>query len=66
MLLRHPNGCNREQFKASGHRGTSRRKDLVVRTDDGLIDERPDEKPHCQDGCKGTELHCLESCTESS
>jgi hypothetical protein len=31
-----------------------------------LTDERPDGKPHCPDGCKGIELHCFESCIESS
>jgi hypothetical protein len=66
VLLRHLNGCNQEQFEASGHRGTSRRKVLVVRTDDALTDERPDRIPHHPDGCKGTELHYFESCIESS
>jgi hypothetical protein len=39
---------------------------LVVLTDDALIDECSDGIPHRSDGCKGTELHCFESCTESS
>jgi hypothetical protein len=66
VLLRRPDGRNREQLEASGHRGTSGQKDLVVRTDDALTDELPDKKPHRPDECKGAELHCLESCTESS
>jgi hypothetical protein len=66
VLLRRPDGCNREQFEAFGHRGTSRQKFLVVWTDDALTDERLDGMPHRPNGCKGTELHCFESCTESS
>jgi hypothetical protein len=66
VLLRRLDGCNREQFEAFGHRGTSGRKVLVVRTDDALTDERPDGIPRRSDGCKGTELHCFEFCTESS
>jgi hypothetical protein len=31
--------------------------------DDALTDEHPEGKTHRLDGCKGTELHCLESCT---
>jgi hypothetical protein len=30
VLLRRPNGCNLDQFEASGHRGRSRQKVLVV------------------------------------
>jgi hypothetical protein len=63
VFLRRPDECNREQFEASRHRGTSRRKDLVVRTDDALTDERSNRIPCRLDGCKGTELHCFESCT---
>jgi hypothetical protein len=66
VLLRRPDGCNREQFEASRHRGTFERKVLVVRTEDALTDERPDGIPRHSDGCKGTKLHCFESCTESS
>jgi hypothetical protein len=36
VLLKRPDGCKLEQFKASRHRGRSRRKVLVVRTDDAL------------------------------
>jgi hypothetical protein len=66
MLLRCSDGCNREQFEASRHRGTSGRKVLVIRTDDALTDERPDGIPRRSDRCKGTELYYFKSCTESS
>jgi hypothetical protein len=33
VLLSRPNGCNLEQFKASGYRWESGQKDLIVRTD---------------------------------
>jgi hypothetical protein len=66
VLLRRLDGCNLDQFEASGHRGASGWKDLVVWTDDALIDERPDEIPCRPDGCKGTELHCFEFYIESS
>jgi hypothetical protein len=36
MLLKHPDGCNLEQFEASWHRGRSERKVLVVRANDAL------------------------------
>jgi len=65
MLLRRSDGCNREQFEASGHRGASGRKVLVVRTDDASTDEHLDGIPRRPDGCKGTELYCFESCTKS-
>jgi hypothetical protein len=65
-VAEHPDRCKQEQFEASRHRGTSRRKVLIVRTDDTLTDERPDRILHRLDGCKGTELHCFESCLESS
>jgi hypothetical protein len=60
VLLRRPDRCNREQFEASGHRGTSERKVLVVQTDDDLTDERLDGIPHCLDRCKGIELYYFE------
>jgi hypothetical protein len=66
VLLRCSDGCNREQFEASRHRGTSGRKVLVIRTDDALTDERPDGIPRRSDRCKGTELYYFKSCTESS
>jgi hypothetical protein len=66
VLLRRPDGCNREQFEPSGHKGTSRQKVLVVQTDDALTDKRRDGIPRRLDGCKETELHCFESCIESS
>jgi hypothetical protein len=46
VLLKRLDGCNQEQIEAFEHRGMSGQKDLVVRTDDALIDERPDRKPH--------------------
>jgi hypothetical protein len=61
MLLRRPNGCNLEQFEASGHRGRSRRKVLVVWTNDALIVKRPDEISCCPDRCKGFDSSDLES-----
>jgi len=61
VLLRRPDGCNWEQFEASGHQGTSGRKDLVVWTNDALTDKRLDGIPRRPDGCKGIELHCFES-----
>jgi hypothetical protein len=66
VLLRRSDECNREQFEASGHRGKSEWNILIARTDDVLADERPDGIPHRPDKCKGTELHCFESYTESS
>jgi hypothetical protein len=33
VLLRRPNGCNLEQFEASGYKWKLGRKDLIVRTD---------------------------------
>jgi hypothetical protein len=36
VLLKRPDGCKLEQFEASRHRGRSRRKVRVVRTDDAL------------------------------
>jgi hypothetical protein len=59
VSLRHPDGCNLEQFEASGHRRESGWKVLVIRMDDALTDE-------CPDGYNGLELHCLEFYTESS
>jgi hypothetical protein len=59
VLLRRLDGCNREQFEAPGYRGMSRRKVLVVRTDDALTDERPNRILHHPDGCKGTKLTVL-------
>jgi hypothetical protein len=66
VLLRRTDGYNREQFEASGHRGMSRRKVLVVRTYDALTDEHPEEIARRPDGCKGTEQQYFESCIESS
>jgi hypothetical protein len=50
-----------EQFEASRHRGRSRRKVLVVQTDDAWTVERPDGISCRSDGCKGTELTVLNS-----
>jgi len=61
VLLRHPDGCNLEQFEASRHRGRSGRKVLVVRTDDALIVERPDGISRRPDECKGSDCSYLES-----
>jgi hypothetical protein len=36
VLLKRPDRCKLEQFEASQHRGRSRRKVLVIRTDDAL------------------------------
>jgi hypothetical protein len=36
VLLKRPDGYKMEQFEASRHRGRSRRKVLVVQTDDAL------------------------------
>jgi hypothetical protein len=66
MLLKRPDGCNQEQFKAFGHRREFGRKVLFVRTDDALTDDRSDRISRHSDGCKGLELHCLEFCIESS
>jgi hypothetical protein len=63
MLLRCSDGCNREQFKASGHRGMSGLKVLVVRTDDTSTNECLDGISRPPDECKGTELYCFESCS---
>jgi hypothetical protein len=61
VLLRCSEECNQEQFEASRHRTTSERKNLVIRMDDALTDERPDVIPRRPKGCKGTKLHCFES-----
>jgi hypothetical protein len=61
MLLRCPDGCNLDQFKASGHRGRSGRKVLVVRTDDALTVERTDGISRRPDGCKRSDFSDLES-----
>jgi hypothetical protein len=60
VLLRRPDGWNLEQFESSRHRGRSGRKVLVVRTDDGLIVEHPDEISCRPDGCKGFDCSYLE------
>jgi hypothetical protein len=41
MLLKRPDGCKMEQFEASQHRGRSRRKVLIVQTDDAWTVECP-------------------------
>jgi hypothetical protein len=54
VLLSIPNGCKLEQFEASRHRGRSRRKVFVIRTDDAWTVERPDGITRRPDGCTGT------------
>jgi len=55
VLLRCLSGCNLEQFEGS------RRKVLVVRTDDALTTELPDRISRRLDGCKGSDYFYLES-----
>jgi hypothetical protein len=54
VLLRRPDGCKLEQFEASRHRGRSRRKVLVVRTDNAWTVECPDSITCRPNGCTGT------------
>jgi hypothetical protein len=61
VLLRSPDGCKLEQFEGSRHRGRSRWKVLVVRTDNALTVERPDGISRHPDGCKGSDFSYLES-----
>jgi len=61
VLLRHPDGCNQEQFEGSRHRGRSGRKVLVVRTEVAWTVERPDKISRHPDGCKGYNFSDLES-----
>jgi hypothetical protein len=50
-----------EQIEASRHKGISRRKVLVVRTNDALTVERSDGILRRPDGCKGSNSFDLES-----
>jgi hypothetical protein len=59
VLLRHPDGCNLEQFEASRHRGKAEWKFLFVRMNDAWTVECQDGICHRPDGCKGTELTIL-------
>jgi hypothetical protein len=61
VLLRRPDGCNREQFEASRHRGRSRRKAFVIRMDDALTVELLDGISRRSGGCKGFDCSYLES-----
>jgi hypothetical protein len=61
VLLRSTDGCKLEQFEGSRHRGRSRWKVLVVRTDNALTVERPDGISRHPDGCKGSDFSYLES-----
>jgi hypothetical protein len=56
-----PDGCYLEQFEASGHRGTSRRKVPVDQMYDALTDERPDGISRRSEESKETELTVLNS-----
>jgi hypothetical protein len=56
-----PDGCNLELFEASRHWWASGWKDLVVRTDDALTDERPDGMTRHPDGWQGTEFSDLQT-----
>jgi len=59
VLLKRPDGWKLEQFEASRHRGRSRRKVLVVRTDDACIVKRPDGISCRSNGCKGSDFSDL-------
>jgi hypothetical protein len=59
VLLKCLDGCNLEQFEASQHRGRSRRKVLIIRTDDALTFECLDRISRRLDGYNGTKLTVL-------
>jgi len=61
MLLRCSDRCKLEQFKGSRHRGRSRRKVLVIQTDDAWTVERLEGISLRSDGCKGFDFSDLES-----
>jgi hypothetical protein len=61
VLLKRPDGCKLEQFKASRHRGRSGRKVFVARTDDAWTVERPGGISRRLDGCKASDFFDLES-----
>jgi hypothetical protein len=61
MLLRSSDGCKMEQFEGSRHRGRSRRKVLIVWTDDAWTVERSDGISRRPDGCKASNFFNLES-----
>jgi len=61
VLLRRLDGCNQEQFKPSQHRGRSRRKVLIFRTDDALTVGHPDGISHRSNRCKGSNCSYFES-----
>jgi hypothetical protein len=61
VLLRCSDGCKLEQFEGSRHRGRSRQKVLVVRTDDAQTVERLDRISRCPYGYKGSDCSYFES-----
>jgi hypothetical protein len=61
VLLRHPNWWNREQFKASGHRGKVRTKSSRRPGEWCLTDEHLDEIPRRSKGCKRLNFTVLTS-----
>jgi len=66
VLLKRPDEGKLEQFKASWHRGRSRRKVLIVRTDDVLDSWASGRYITSSRRLQGIQFHWIVDCAESS